>query len=87
MNIKEKKRLKKRVYKDIYKIVKHKIYHAYDHGKKDCYYIFPDYIPGFPILDKIECISYIIQKIRKRGHKCKYIHPMILYITIRTKSI
>ena len=86
MNIEDRKKKKKKMYKAIYKTVEKKINKGILTGYKDCYYIFPEYIPGYPVLNRIECLSFIIQRIRRAGHACTYIHPMTLYITMNQKS-
>ena len=85
MGVQGKKR-KKLMYKNIYKMVEQKINYATSNGLKDCYYIFPEYIPGYPIINRVECLCFIIQRIRKYGHKCIYVHPMTLYIKFKKLS-
>jgi hypothetical protein len=45
------------------------------------WYEIPQYIIGFPLYSYVECIEYIIEKLKKNGFKIEKFEPNILLIS------
>lgn len=54
---------------------------AYKKNQYKCIYVIPAIIYGKPLLKKMECLTYIIFKLRKNGFMCNYMEPNLLSIS------
>jgi hypothetical protein len=46
-----------------------------------CWYIVPEMIIGINKYDNVECIAYIIDKLKENGFQVLYTHPNMLFIS------
>ena len=73
---------RRRMYKDILAqcIEKIKTYNArYNHTC--CYFDVPPFIMGRPYYNLIECVYFLIYRLKKEGVRCQYIYPNRLLIS------
>ena len=46
-----------------------------------CWYVVPEFIIGIPKYNHLDCISFVIDNLRKNGFIVRYTHPNLLFIS------
>lgn len=46
-----------------------------------CFYKLPEYIPGLPIYNMTECVIFLLNILKEKGFKSRYIDGFMLYIS------
>lgn len=77
---KEKEELRLSIYKHISSRVFKKIKDVADSEGYYLMYELPEFIPGLPLYDMNECIIFLINSLKDKGFKSKYVNPYSVFI-------
>ena len=54
--------------------------------EKVCFYKLPEYIPGLPIYNMTECVLFILNILKEKGFKARYVDPFMIFISWHVKK-
>ena len=77
---KEKDTFRLNIYKHISSRVFKKIKDVSEKEETYVLYELPELIPGLPLYDMNECIIFIMNLLKDKGFKSKYVHPYSIFI-------
>ena len=46
-----------------------------------CFYILPEYIPGYPIYNMTECVVFLLNVLKEKGFNSRYCDNLTIYIS------
>jgi len=46
-----------------------------------CFYILPEYIPGYPIYNMTECVVFLLNVLKEKGFSARYCDNLTIYIS------
>lgn len=65
----------------IYDRMKNRINNSVKVKSKECIYTIPEFIPGYPLIDIVKTMNYLLTKLKKEGFIAIQLTPLDLYIT------
>ncbi len=63
------------IFKQVLKKCHHRIKKVSMDGATYTFFIIPEYIPGVPKYNTVECAGYIVKKLKLNGFVIKYTYP------------
>jgi hypothetical protein len=54
--------------------------------EKVCFFRLPEYIPGLPIYNMTECVLFILDILKEKGFKARYVDPFMIFISWNIKK-
>jgi len=69
------------IFRQVLRKCHHRIKKVAVEGSTYCFFIIPEYIPGVPKYNTVECAGYIVKKLKLNGFLIKYTYPNLLFIT------
>lgn len=54
--------------------------------EKVCFFRLPEYIPGLPIYNMTECVFFILDILKEKGFKARYVDPFMIFISWNIKK-
>jgi hypothetical protein len=55
-------------------------------NEKVCFFTLPEYIPGLPIYNMTECVMFLLNLLKEKGFKARYVDPFMIFISWHAKK-
>jgi len=55
--------------------------------EKVCFFKLPEYIPGLPIYNMTECVLFLLDILKEKGFKARYVDPYMIFISWHVKKV
>ncbi len=76
---KEKQRL--RIYESILSKCFKKIKESSIHEEFFCLFPLPEYLPGYPLYNMTQCVTFILNSLKDKGFHARYVDPFLIFIS------